>query len=230
MMADCSKDELISCEDKFLPTVGVLARNALTGIGMEGSIPWKCTLDMQMFKQLTTDSIMIMGRKTLESLPKVLDSNNRRSICISSKDGNDLVELQTKYPTVMFTCKTNVFDIEEEARLFFGIEFYSKRFFSVIGGRKIIKLLKGDICALFLSEIKDKSPCDVHFDSPEHFGRIISIMTPMFVDETNYDRMTVYGKPGILSSRFINTPNNGVVFNLIKTARFMLENHAIGNQ
>ena len=50
------------------------------------SIPWKCSDDMQHFKNTTLNSIIIMGRKTYESLPSSLSNGfiNRFNIVISS--------------------------------------------------------------------------------------------------------------------------------------------------
>jgi dihydrofolate reductase len=39
-------------------------------IGLKNDIPWKCKEDMKLFKERTTGSTVIMGRKTWESLPR----------------------------------------------------------------------------------------------------------------------------------------------------------------
>lgn len=218
-------------DNVFLPVFSILAVNTNDGIGMLGKIPWRCKLDMQLFKRLTKNSIMVMGRKTLESLPKALDSENRRSVCLTKKTGEELSALREKYPTVMFTDKEDLTYIEEEAKLFFKEEFCSKNYFAVIGGAEIVNLLWEDISAIFLSEINDTSLCDAYFDiKMKIYSRVIAIATPMFVSETNYNKLTVYGKEGILTSRFRNTPNNSMVFNLIKDAKDVLDNHEPGEK
>lgn len=41
------------------------------GIGFQGKLPWdKISGDLQRFKQLTEKGVVVMGRKTWESLPK----------------------------------------------------------------------------------------------------------------------------------------------------------------
>ena len=61
----------------------IWAQDYNSGIGKKGNIPWHITEDLKQFKQLTTDSIIIMGRKTWDSLPyKPL--KNRRNIVLSS--------------------------------------------------------------------------------------------------------------------------------------------------
>ena len=53
-------------------------------IGKDNSIPWHISDDLKRFKKLTTGNIIIMGRKTFESLgSKPLP--NRTNIVISSK-------------------------------------------------------------------------------------------------------------------------------------------------
>ena len=57
------------------------------GIGKEGNIPWYISEDLKHFKKLTQNSIVIMGRKTWDSLPfKPLPS--RRNIVLSSRNLN----------------------------------------------------------------------------------------------------------------------------------------------
>ena len=228
MMSDYSKEELT--KNKFLPVIGVLARNIQNGIGFEGSIPWKCKLDMKIFKALTTNSIMIMGRKTLESLPKVLDSENRASICLTKKDYEELNTLKTKYPTVMFTNKTNIADIENEAKLFFDKRFDNKLCFTVIGGTKTIQALDDDISALFLSTIDDTSLCDTRFENGDFiYDRVAMIATPMFNDLTNYKTMEVFVKEGIFTYDFRDTVNNRIIGHRITEVKRLLDNHCVLN-
>lgn len=224
MMSDCSKEELI--ENKFLPVIGVLAKNLQDDIGCDGKIPWKCKLDMKLFKLLTINSIMIMGRKTLESLPKVLDSENRLSICLTKKDYEELDALKDKYPTVLFTNKQTISDIEVEAIQFFKEAFHSKLCFCVIGGTKTIQTLDDDIQALFLSTIDDTSSCDVKFENGDFiYDRVAMIATPMFNELTNYKNMSVLVKEGVLTYQFRDTLTNRVIIHRINNVKHMLDTH-----
>ena len=64
------------------------------GIGYNNKLPdWKIKDDLKKFKTLTTDSIVIMGRKTFESLPNG-PLKNRINIIISI---NSFDELYNKY-------------------------------------------------------------------------------------------------------------------------------------
>ncbi len=50
-------------------------------IGKDGKLPWHFSSDLQFFKKLTTGHTVIMGRKTFDSIGKVLP--NRKNIVIS---------------------------------------------------------------------------------------------------------------------------------------------------
>jgi len=53
-----------------LPLALVVARARNGVIGREGKLPWRLKSDMALFKAITWDKPVIMGRKTWDSLPK----------------------------------------------------------------------------------------------------------------------------------------------------------------
>jgi dihydrofolate reductase len=59
----------------------ILARAANGVIGAEGAMPWHIPADLRRFKQLTMDRPMIMGRRTFDSLPALLEG--RRHIVLT---------------------------------------------------------------------------------------------------------------------------------------------------
>lgn len=67
-------------------------------IGLKGKIPWHLSGDLKHFKELTTGHTVIMGRKTFESIGKVLP--NRYNIIISSTINNHDSRLN-RYALVM---------------------------------------------------------------------------------------------------------------------------------
>jgi dihydrofolate reductase len=60
--------------------IAAIARNRV--IGNKGKLPWHIPEDLARFKQLTTGHIVIMGRKTFDSLENPLP--NRTNIVITS--------------------------------------------------------------------------------------------------------------------------------------------------
>lgn len=59
--------------------VAAMARNR--AIGIDNRLPWRLPADLRHFRTLTTGGVVIMGRKTFESLGRPLPE--RRSIVIS---------------------------------------------------------------------------------------------------------------------------------------------------
>jgi dihydrofolate reductase len=55
--------------DKPLVTI-VVARAQNGVIGRDGTLPWHLPADLKRFKALTMGTVMVMGRKTFDSLPK----------------------------------------------------------------------------------------------------------------------------------------------------------------
>jgi len=60
----------------------IWAQDLNGGIGKKGQLPWHISEDLQNFKKITIDSVIIMGRKTWESLP-IKPLPNRRNIVLS---------------------------------------------------------------------------------------------------------------------------------------------------
>ena len=50
----------------------VVARDIFGTIGKDNKLPWHCKEDLQRFKRITMGNTIVMGRKTFESLPKML--------------------------------------------------------------------------------------------------------------------------------------------------------------
>ena len=64
-----------------MSTIAIVATDKKDGIGKEGGIPWKS--DLAFFKKMTTDHVVIMGRRTWESL-KVKPLPDRVNIIVST--------------------------------------------------------------------------------------------------------------------------------------------------
>lgn len=72
--------------------INIIAAVSSNGvIGLNNSIPFYYKSDLKNFKKLTTNSTIIMGRKTFESIGKTLP--NRKNIVISSTnyDSDDFI-------------------------------------------------------------------------------------------------------------------------------------------
>lgn len=63
----------------ILSHITAMSRNRV--IGKDGKLPWHIPEDLKFFKKMTQGKVMIMGRKTFESLPGQLP--NRHHIVVS---------------------------------------------------------------------------------------------------------------------------------------------------
>jgi dihydrofolate reductase len=64
------------------PKITIVVARARNGvIGRDGTLPWRISADLKRFKQLTMGSVMVMGRRTFDSLPGLLPG--RRHIVLT---------------------------------------------------------------------------------------------------------------------------------------------------
>ena len=78
----------------------IVARAQNGVIGKDNAIPWRIPADMKYFKRATLGKVVIMGRKTFESLGKPLTD---RLNVVLTKEPSVQEKLQTQFSNVM-TC------------------------------------------------------------------------------------------------------------------------------
>lgn len=66
----------------------IVAVSTNDAIGKDGKLPWHISRDLKRFKKLTSNHIILMGRKTMESLPFVLPSRFNMVLSRSLPEGN----------------------------------------------------------------------------------------------------------------------------------------------
>jgi dihydrofolate reductase len=166
----------------------VVAMNMNGCIGSNNTIPWHLPEDLKHFKELTENNIVIMGRKTFESLPNG-PLKNRLNIVISSH-----VDKTYNYPNVIVSNMIDVFDHIKKYR-----DIYSKVF--IIGGSQMYNLFikycnKLHITYIIRANIKG----DTYFDksllndfSIVNSGNILMSKNKITYMFCNYER-TIYGE------------------------------------
>lgn len=136
-----------------LPAVtSLVARSAKTHvIGRENRLPWHLGTDLKRFKERTLGHVVIMGRKTYESIGRPLPK--RVNIVLSRNALN--IEGILSVPNV-----ENAIHLAENI----SIKLQRKEFF-VIGGENIYNLFLPWINKVFLTEVHDAGVNgDAHFD------------------------------------------------------------------
>lgn len=115
-------------------------------IGKDNKLIWHLPEDLKRFKRLTTGHTIIMGRKTFESLGRVLPNRKHVVLC---NDAN----LNIENENVEVLTDVNMLDkyIESEEENF------------VIGGATIYKLLLPKAEKLYLTKINEGFEGDVYF-------------------------------------------------------------------
>ena len=124
----------------------IVAKSKNNIIGKNNSLIWHISDDLKRFKKLTTGITIIMGRKTFESLGRVLP--NRHHIIISN---NKNLEIED----------SNVEIISDIKKLDKYINDNKEHF--VIGGGLIYKLLMPYCKKMYITEIEKEFDGDVTF-------------------------------------------------------------------
>jgi dihydrofolate reductase len=78
----CLQDDQSPRVDKF----GIVAAMSKNGvIGLDGGIPWRVPQDRKIFKNLTDNGIMIIGKRTFEEHPTLAHINHTRCCIVVSR-------------------------------------------------------------------------------------------------------------------------------------------------
>ena len=115
-------------------------------IGKDNKLIWHLPADLKRFKEITTGHTIIMGRKTFESLGRVLPNRKHVILC------NDM-EMNVE--------DENVKILEDISMLDKYIQDTEEHF--IIGGATIYKLLMPKANKIYLTLIHEKFDGDVYF-------------------------------------------------------------------
>lgn len=123
------------------------------GIGNNNSLPWPYNKeDLQWFKSLTVNQMVVMGRKTWDSvgMPKPLP--NRQNVVITNRpiDRNDILQYNGEIITILYDLAELV---KDDGRDIF-----------VIGGADIIEQSLPMIEKIYLTRIPGTYECDTTID------------------------------------------------------------------
>ena len=114
-------------------------------IGRDGTLPWHLPADMQFFKQVTLTGDVVMGRKTLESIPNPPLKKRVNYVLTSNK------EFQRSGVHVCHS-KEEILEKTKE----------SKKPLHIIGGVSLFELFKEDVDMLYRTVIHESFEGDTH--------------------------------------------------------------------
>lgn len=153
----------------MLSTIVAIANNNV--IGKDNKLIWHLPEDLKRFKQITTGKNIIMGRKTFESLGRVLP--NRKHIILCNDREMDIDN-------------ENVEILDDISKLDKYINSDEENF--VIGGATIYKLLMPYVNKLYITKINQDFEGDVYFpEIKEAEWKEISKEKGLKNDENPYD-------------------------------------------
>ena len=153
----------------MLSTIVAIANGNV--IGKDNKLIWHLPEDLKRFKQITTGKNIIMGRKTFESLGRVLPNRKHIILC------NDME---------MDIDNENVEILDDISKLDKYINSDEENF--VIGGATIYKLLMPYVNKLYITKINHDFEGDVYFpEIKEAEWKEISKEKGLKNDENPYD-------------------------------------------
>ena len=129
----------------------IMAVDKCWGLGKYNVIPWNCQQDLSLFKKKTMGNILIMGRKTVENLPKL---PNRTIYALSSSklpicSLNQTIQFQSVVPSIEYALENKKSD---------------QKVFIAGGGQIYDDILDNNryiIDTLHLSKLKSGYDCDI---------------------------------------------------------------------
>jgi dihydrofolate reductase len=144
---------------KAFKAIAAMSLNQVIGRGNE--IPWHLPEDFKWFKRVTTGNVVVMGRKTFESIGRPLP--NRETIVVSRSGFS--------FPGVRTVGSLEEIDLEKETRAVF-----------ICGGAQIYAQALDRCSDLYLTVVKREVDGDAFFPEFEgKFERVEMILeTPEF--------------------------------------------------
>jgi dihydrofolate reductase len=143
----------------IVSAIAAMARNRV--IGREGGLPWSLPEDMKFFRTQTQGHIMIMGRKTFESLGKPLP---KRFHIVVTRDTN------YRPPAGVVVAHTAEEALSVARALIAREPVWGDEVF-VIGGGEIYNLFLNHTNRIYLTEISEEFSGDAKFPefTPKQF-------------------------------------------------------------
>lgn len=139
------------------------------GIGAKNGLLYNFKQDMEYFKKMTMNKIVVMGRNTLDSFPNGKPLKHRINICV-----NDEVGFK----------REDVIVVHSLDELFAKLSLYESNDIFVIGGASMYKQLLPYCKYAYITKIQDSKPAEVLFPNLEINGdwKLIEKSEPLYED------------------------------------------------
>ncbi len=124
------------------PITAVVAMTPSGVIGLNGDMPWRLRSDLQRFKKMTMGGVLVMGRKTYESIGRPLPG--RRTVVITRRQDLTFDGVQ------MATSPENALELGGDDPVF------------VVGGAEIYRQLMPRCDQIYLTKVYSDVQGDTH--------------------------------------------------------------------
>ena len=152
----------------------IVAYDRNRGIGRDNQLLWHLADDMSFFKKMTSNQVVIMGRKTYESLPeRFRPLPNRTNIVITRSN------LQSVHSDLVYVNTAN-------AAISLAAEYQDKDVF-VIGGGQIYKDMLPFVQAIYATEVEASLDADTFFESLDATWTSELISSHLKNDKNDFD-------------------------------------------
>ena len=130
----------------------IVGKNNKNAIGQNGDLMWDLSKDLQRFRKLTQNQIVVMGRKTYDSIPGG-PLKNRINVIITHNPNNYHQQLDNVY----------FINLDESQRILMELqERHHKKIF-IIGGSYIYKHFYPQCHTLHITEVDNDEEGDTYF-------------------------------------------------------------------
>lgn len=159
----------------------ITARDLNSGIGKDNSLPWRMPSDLKFFKNKTMNGVIVLGRKTFDSLPGILPG---RAHWVISKSRMDVIhpEVSVFKSPEMILQKAKEMGLKE---------------IWIAGGATIYKEFLPYADTLYINEIQTSTDSDTFFPPPNEYG--FKLLTRELGEKTEKDQHEYYKETWIKS-------------------------------
>jgi dihydrofolate reductase len=168
----------------------IVAVDEKYGLAKDGQIPWKSKTDMNFFKQKTINNVVVMGSKTLLSLPKGSPLKDRLNIVLTNKclnvneDEKDNLLYFNELELLAFLQKPKKY-IQEDKYKYLNKDYT----IFIIGGKQIYDTFCSLCSTIWITKIKSDYKCDLIF-SKDILDSLCNSVTELEDDELEIIKLT----------------------------------------
>lgn len=134
----------------------ILAVDTQNGIGKDNKLPWHCATDLKHFKTTTKGHILIVGRKTWESMPQKHILKDRNVIVVSNTTKYTNVVTESTFSRALQIAYLHKFK-DQEIFVIGGLQLYNEAFTHI------------NLAYVYVTKIYGKYTCDTYIDKLEEY-------------------------------------------------------------